>query len=242
VSVIRDVDWLDSARRFPGELRLPYAATIVRVQSRAERCDRCRFETRCYISSRRSRRRPRKRPFAVQRKRVLDVVFADDQSRLRKGPGAKSKAVGMQKHAFWKNRSSDFAGALGGIAASVSLAGSLHQCRARREGQSPVIGDADIGAGTISCNYDDFLKYRTTIGETAFIGSNSSLVAPVTIGQGANVGSGFVITKDVAPDALVVARGRQMEKVGWVLSFVWRRRQKRPKNDNVTPLSMRTII
>lgn len=225
MNVIRDVDWLDSARRFPGELRLPYAATIVRVQSRAERCDRCRFETRCYISSRHSRRRPRKRPFAVQRKRVLDVVFADDQSRLRKGPGAKSKAVGMQKHAFWKNRSSDFAGALGGIAASVSLAGSLHQCRARREGQSPVIGDADIGAnanigaGTISCNYDDFLKYRTTIGETTFIGSNSSLVAPVTIGQGANVGSGFVITKDVAPDALVVARGRQMEKVGWALSF-----------------------
>jgi len=87
------------------------------------------------------------------------------------------------------------------------------------------IGDADIGvnanigAGTITCNYDGFLKYRTTIGDNAFIGSNSSLVAPVTIGQGAYVGSGSVITKDVAPDALAVARGRQMEKPGWAVSF-----------------------
>ncbi|MBI5011523.1 MAG: bifunctional UDP-N-acetylglucosamine diphosphorylase/glucosamine-1-phosphate N-acetyltransferase GlmU, partial [Methylocystis sp.] len=69
------------------------------------------------------------------------------------------------------------------------------------------------------CNYDGFLKYRTTIGENAFIGSNSSLVGPVTIGQGAYVGSGSVITKDVAPDSLAVARGRQMEKAGWAVSF-----------------------
>jgi bifunctional UDP-N-acetylglucosamine pyrophosphorylase / glucosamine-1-phosphate N-acetyltransferase len=87
------------------------------------------------------------------------------------------------------------------------------------------IGDADIGAGanigagTITCNYDGFFKYRTVIGENAFIGSNSALVAPVTIGAGAYVGSGSVVTKNVAPDALAVARGRQMEKAGWGAAF-----------------------
>ncbi|QGM95118.1 bifunctional UDP-N-acetylglucosamine diphosphorylase/glucosamine-1-phosphate N-acetyltransferase GlmU [Methylocystis rosea] len=86
-------------------------------------------------------------------------------------------------------------------------------------GDADIGANANIGAGTITCNYDGFLKYRTTIGENAFIGSNSSLVAPVTIGQGAYVGSGSVITKDVAPDALAVARGRQMEKAGWAVSF-----------------------
>lgn len=86
-------------------------------------------------------------------------------------------------------------------------------------GDADIGANANIGAGTITCNYDGFLKYRTTIGDNAFIGSNSSLVAPVTIGQGAYVGSGSVITKDVAPDALAVARGRQMEKAGWAASF-----------------------
>jgi bifunctional UDP-N-acetylglucosamine pyrophosphorylase / glucosamine-1-phosphate N-acetyltransferase len=87
------------------------------------------------------------------------------------------------------------------------------------------IGDADIGAGanigagTITCNYDGFFKYRTVIGENAFIGSNSALVAPVTVGAGAYVGSGSVVTKNVAPDALAVARGRQMEKAGWGAAF-----------------------
>lgn len=87
------------------------------------------------------------------------------------------------------------------------------------------IGDADIGpganigAGTITCNYDGFLKYRTRIGAGAFIGSNSSLIAPVTIGAGAYVGSGSVITKDVGADALAVARGKQFEKAGWAASF-----------------------
>ncbi|NMM46520.1 bifunctional UDP-N-acetylglucosamine diphosphorylase/glucosamine-1-phosphate N-acetyltransferase GlmU [Rhodospirillaceae bacterium KN72] len=77
------------------------------------------------------------------------------------------------------------------------------------------IGDADvgaaanIGAGTITCNYDGYLKHRTKIGEEAFIGSNSSLVAPVSIGDRANVGAGSTITKDVAADALAVARGEQ---------------------------------
>jgi bifunctional UDP-N-acetylglucosamine pyrophosphorylase / glucosamine-1-phosphate N-acetyltransferase len=86
-------------------------------------------------------------------------------------------------------------------------------------GDGDVGAAANIGAGTIFCNYDGFLKYQTTVGAGAFIGSNSALVAPVEIGAGAYVGSGSVVTKNVAPDALAVARGRQMEKAGWGSSF-----------------------
>ncbi len=86
-------------------------------------------------------------------------------------------------------------------------------------GDATIGARANIGAGTITCNYDGFDKFRTVIGEGAFIGSNSALVAPVTIGDGAYVGSGSVITKDVAPDALAVARGRQIAKEGWGKSF-----------------------
>ncbi|MEM9573111.1 MAG: bifunctional UDP-N-acetylglucosamine diphosphorylase/glucosamine-1-phosphate N-acetyltransferase GlmU [Pseudomonadota bacterium] len=86
-------------------------------------------------------------------------------------------------------------------------------------GDGDVGAGANIGAGTIFCNYDGFLKYQTTIGENAFVGSNSALVAPVTIGAGAYVGSGSVITKDVDPDGLAVARGRQVQKSGWATSF-----------------------
>ncbi|MBZ0215811.1 MAG: hypothetical protein K8F25_04600, partial [Fimbriimonadaceae bacterium] len=82
-------------------------------------------------------------------------------------------------------------------------------------GDAMVGAEANIGAGTITCNYDGFLKHRTRIGEGAFIGSNSSLVAPVTIGDGAIVGSGSVITRDVEPDALAVERGEQKIKSGW---------------------------
>ena len=87
------------------------------------------------------------------------------------------------------------------------------------------IGDADvgekanIGAGTITCNYDGFRKYRTEIGAGAFIGSNSSLVAPVRIGAGAIVAAGSVVTREVAADALAVARGRQDEKPQWASRF-----------------------
>jgi bifunctional UDP-N-acetylglucosamine pyrophosphorylase/glucosamine-1-phosphate N-acetyltransferase len=83
------------------------------------------------------------------------------------------------------------------------------------------IGDAtvgaatNIGAGTITCNYDGARKHRTTIGEHAFIGTNASLVAPVSIGAGAYVGSGSVITQDVPADALALGRGRQVMKEGW---------------------------
>jgi bifunctional UDP-N-acetylglucosamine pyrophosphorylase/glucosamine-1-phosphate N-acetyltransferase len=87
------------------------------------------------------------------------------------------------------------------------------------------IGDADvgaganIGAGTITCNYDGFSKYRTDIGEGAFIGSNAALVAPVAIGAGAIVGAGSVITSDVEADALGVARGEQKVLAGWAARF-----------------------
>ena len=78
---------------------------------------------------------------------------------------------------------------------------------------------ANIGAGTITCNYDGFRKHRTEIGANAFIGSNSSLVAPVKIGAGAFIGSGSVITKDVEADALAVARGSQEVRPGWAAKF-----------------------
>ncbi len=86
-------------------------------------------------------------------------------------------------------------------------------------GDARVGANANIGAGTITCNYDGFSKFRTDIGVGAFIGSNSALVAPVTIGDGAYVGSGSVITKNVEPDALAVARGRQEQRSGWAKAF-----------------------
>ena len=86
-------------------------------------------------------------------------------------------------------------------------------------GDARVGAGANIGAGTITCNYDGFGKYKTDIGAGAFIGSNSSLVAPVKIGDGAYVGSGSVVTQDVAADALALARGRQVEKPGWAKAF-----------------------
>ena len=82
-------------------------------------------------------------------------------------------------------------------------------------GDAFVGADANIGAGTITCNYDGTAKHRTEIGKNAFIGSNSALVAPVAIGEGAYVGSGSVITANVPADALALARGRQVIKEGW---------------------------
>lgn len=86
-------------------------------------------------------------------------------------------------------------------------------------GDADVGSKANIGAGTITCNYDGFLKYRTVIGEGAFIGSNSALVAPVTIGDGAIVGAGSTLTRDVEADALAVARGKQESRSGWAVRF-----------------------
>ena len=78
---------------------------------------------------------------------------------------------------------------------------------------------ANIGAGAITCNFDGFAKHRTEIGEGAFIGSNSALVAPVVIGAGAVVGAGSVITRDVAPDSLAVERNEQKGIAGWAKRF-----------------------
>ena len=82
-------------------------------------------------------------------------------------------------------------------------------------GDARVGAGANVGAGTITCNYDGVAKHRTEIGKNAFIGSNSALVAPVKVGDGAYVGSGSVITQDVPAEALAVARGRQVIKEGW---------------------------
>ena len=83
-------------------------------------------------------------------------------------------------------------------------------------GDSSVGAGANIGAGTIICNYDGKAKHRTQIGKGAFIGSNSALVAPVKIGDNAYVGSGSVITENVPPGALAIGRGRQVNKPNWM--------------------------
>jgi bifunctional UDP-N-acetylglucosamine pyrophosphorylase/glucosamine-1-phosphate N-acetyltransferase len=82
-------------------------------------------------------------------------------------------------------------------------------------GDAEVGARANLGAGTITCNYDGFAKYKTVIGEDAFIGSDTALVAPVKVGAGAYTGTGSVITKDVPDGALGVARGRQSNLEGW---------------------------
>jgi len=86
-------------------------------------------------------------------------------------------------------------------------------------GDTSIGARANIGAGTITCNYDGFGKYRTEIGAGAFIGSNSALVAPVRIGDGAVVGAGSVITRDVEPDSLAVERSEQKGIAGWARRF-----------------------
>jgi bifunctional UDP-N-acetylglucosamine pyrophosphorylase/glucosamine-1-phosphate N-acetyltransferase len=92
-------------------------------------------------------------------------------------------------------------------------------------GDSQVEGDVNVGAGTITCNYDGVAKNPTHIGAGAFIGSGTELVAPVKIGRGAYVAAGSTITKDVAAGALAIARARQVEKPGWVLDKVRERKK-----------------
>lgn len=86
-------------------------------------------------------------------------------------------------------------------------------------GDAEIGAGANIGAGTITCNYDGFFKYKTVIGEGAFIGSNSALVAPVTIGAGAIVAAGSTVTRDVEADALRLVRPDQQTKPGWAKRF-----------------------
>lgn len=90
-------------------------------------------------------------------------------------------------------------------------------------GDSELGADVNIGAGTITCNYDGVNKFKTIIGDGVFIGSNTALVAPVTVAAGATVGAGSVITKDVGKEQLAIARGRQTNIDGW------ERPKKKPK-------------
>jgi bifunctional UDP-N-acetylglucosamine pyrophosphorylase/glucosamine-1-phosphate N-acetyltransferase len=90
------------------------------------------------------------------------------------------------------------------------------------------VGDgANIGAGTITCNHDGYAKHRTTIGAGAFIGSDTALVAPVRVGDGAITAAGSVIVEDVAADALAIARGRQVEKPGRAAVFRQQQQSRR---------------
>ena len=93
-------------------------------------------------------------------------------------------------------------------------------------GDSEVGARTNIGAGAITCNYDGFNKFRTIIGEGAFIGSNTALVAPVKIGDGAIIAAGSVITRDVPPDALSIGRGQQVDKPGRAAAVRERLRRK----------------
>ncbi|MBO39402.1 MAG: bifunctional N-acetylglucosamine-1-phosphate uridyltransferase/glucosamine-1-phosphate acetyltransferase [Rhodospirillaceae bacterium] len=96
-------------------------------------------------------------------------------------------------------------------------------------GDSRVGAGANIGAGTITCNYDGFLKSHTEIGAGAFIGSNTSLVAPVKINAGAITGAGSVITKDVEDNALGISRAPQEEHKGWALKYRLRKQANKDK-------------
>ena len=94
------------------------------------------------------------------------------------------------------------------------------------------VGDADVGAGvnfgcgTITSNYDGFKKHRTVIGENVFVGCNTNLVPPVTVGDGAYIAAGTTVTRDVEPDALAIGRTRQENKPGWAK----KRREMHGKN------------
>ena len=86
-------------------------------------------------------------------------------------------------------------------------------------GDATIGEDVNIGAGTVTCNYDGYNKHHTTVGDRAFIGVHTSLVAPVTVGEGAFIGTGTVVTQDVSADALALARPKQIEKAGWAARF-----------------------
>jgi bifunctional UDP-N-acetylglucosamine pyrophosphorylase/glucosamine-1-phosphate N-acetyltransferase len=94
-------------------------------------------------------------------------------------------------------------------------------------GDARVGAGANVGAGTITCNYDGFFKQHTEIGAGAFIGSNTSLIAPVRIGDGAIIGAGSVIARDVPDDALALTRGPHAEKAAWARAFRERRRAEK---------------
>ncbi|TAL29397.1 MAG: bifunctional UDP-N-acetylglucosamine diphosphorylase/glucosamine-1-phosphate N-acetyltransferase GlmU [Alphaproteobacteria bacterium] len=98
-------------------------------------------------------------------------------------------------------------------------------------GDTDVGENTNIGAGTITCNYDGFLKYKTTIGKDAFIGSNTALIAPVTIGHGAIIGAGSSIGKDVPDNALGITRAPQVNKDGWASEFRQKKIREKAKKE-----------
>ncbi|WP_424833123.1 bifunctional UDP-N-acetylglucosamine diphosphorylase/glucosamine-1-phosphate N-acetyltransferase GlmU [Ruegeria sp.] len=98
-------------------------------------------------------------------------------------------------------------------------------------GDASVGAATNIGAGTITCNYDGVMKHKTTIGEGVFIGSNTMLVAPVTIGDGAMTATGTVVTEDVEPDALALARSRQENKLGYASKLFQMLKAKKARRD-----------
>ncbi|MEM8755400.1 MAG: DapH/DapD/GlmU-related protein, partial [Pseudomonadota bacterium] len=101
-------------------------------------------------------------------------------------------------------------------------------------GDADVGAEANVGAGAITCNYDGVMKHRTIVGAGAFVGTNASLVAPVTVGEGAYVASGSVVTRNVPPDALAISRAAQTHKLGFVARFRSRLlaiKEKRKKGD-----------
>jgi len=82
-------------------------------------------------------------------------------------------------------------------------------------GDTEIGSGSNIGAGTITCNYDGVDKFKTVIGNDVFVGSDTTLVAPISVGDGAFIGAGSCITENVPPDALAIGRGRQVTKPGW---------------------------
>ena len=98
-------------------------------------------------------------------------------------------------------------------------------------GDASVGARSNIGAGTITCNYDGYEKHHTEIGADVFIGSNSALVAPVTVGDGVNIAAGSVITQNVPADALAIARGQQSVKPGWAKKYRELKKAKKQKKD-----------
>ncbi|MDE2238085.1 MAG: hypothetical protein KGK30_09365, partial [Elusimicrobia bacterium] len=101
-------------------------------------------------------------------------------------------------------------------------------------GDAEIYEDVNIGAGTITCNYDGKAKHKTTIGAKAFVGSNVNLIAPVKIGRGAKIAAGSTVTEDVPDQALAIARARQVNKTCWPSP---RRRSSRSRTTGSSPES-----
>ena len=113
-------------------------------------------------------------------------------------------------------------------------------------GDATIGANSNIGAGTITCNYDGFKKHKTIIGQGAFVGTNSSLVAPVKIGNGAYIGSGSVITRDVPDDAMALERNQQTIREGGAARYRemktgGKKPEKKPENSANAVLALCAI-